>query len=160
MIGLLRALLVYGLLGIALSRLLSSSNSKHENAILRHTKHLKAKGADSHTSSAYQFPFQDPSLPWDQRVVDLANRLTVEEMVNQSIARYGHVTPGIDRLGIKPTQYITECLRGVRAANATAFPQALGLAASFRLLYSSSIIIQYVIYVNRLLFIFKSKNHI
>nr|KAG5694882.1 hypothetical protein BaRGS_029499 [Batillaria attramentaria] len=47
------------------------------------------------------------------------------------------ITPGqpavaIPRLGIGPYQFGTECLRGdVDAGNATAFPQALGLAATF-----------------------------
>ena len=83
-------------------------------------------------SSAYKYPFQNPSLPWKERVDDLADRLTLDELVNQTTARYGRAIPGIDRLDIRPTQYITECLHGVRKENATAFPQALGLAASFR----------------------------
>ena len=37
------------------------------------------------------------------------------------------------RLGIKPYVWQTECLRGQMKTNATAFPQALGLAATFRL---------------------------
>ncbi len=41
--------------------------------------------------------------------------------------------PGIPRLGINPYPWGTECLRGdVDAGPATAFPQAVGLAATFR----------------------------
>ncbi len=36
------------------------------------------------------------------------------------------------RLGIKPYVWQTECLRGQVHSNTTAFPQALGLAASWR----------------------------
>lgn len=36
--------------------------------------------------------------------------------------------PAIDRLGIKPYQWGTECISGdVRAGPATSFPQALGM---------------------------------
>ncbi|XP_053562988.1 uncharacterized protein LOC128653621 isoform X2 [Bombina bombina] len=83
-----------------------------------------------------KYPFMDPSLPWDVRVNDLIERLTLEEMVLQ-MARGGVLqngpAPPIPRLGIKPYSWNTECLRGdVQAPGwATSFPQALGLAASF-----------------------------
>ncbi|XP_071112668.1 uncharacterized protein [Haliotis cracherodii] len=80
------------------------------------------------------FPFRNASLPWSDRVDDLVSRLSLEEIQYQ-MARGGAVTDGtppIPRLGIKPYAWNTECLRGdVAAANATGFPQALGLAASF-----------------------------
>ncbi|XP_063810454.1 uncharacterized protein LOC135035884 isoform X1 [Pseudophryne corroboree] len=83
-----------------------------------------------------EYPFLDPSLPWDVRVKDLIERLSLEEMVQQ-MARGGAgkngPAPAIPRLGIKPYSWNTECLRGdVQAPGwATSFPQALGLAASF-----------------------------
>lgn len=91
-------------------------------------------GDHSRKSSVEAFPFRNVSLPWDVRVDDLVSRLSIEELINQTVARYGmlHFTPGINHLGIHPIQYITECLRGVHKENATGFPQALGLAASFR----------------------------
>ncbi|KYO47973.1 MAP7 domain-containing protein 1 isoform A [Alligator mississippiensis] len=48
-------------------------------------------------------------------------------------ARGNGPAPGIERLGIQPYNWNTECLRGDGEAPgwATAFPQALGLAASF-----------------------------
>ncbi|XP_068125171.1 uncharacterized protein [Hyperolius riggenbachi] len=83
-----------------------------------------------------EYPFLDPSLPWDVRVKDLIDRLTLDEMVLQ-MARGGALkngpAPAIPRLGVKPYSWNTECLRGdVQAPGwATSYPQALGLAASF-----------------------------
>ena len=80
------------------------------------------------------FPFMNSNLPWNERVDDLVNRLTVEEMTSQ-MANGGRLTsaPAIERLGIPPYPWGSECLRGdVQAGSATSFPQALGLAASFR----------------------------
>ncbi|XP_073418876.1 uncharacterized protein [Dendrobates tinctorius] len=82
------------------------------------------------------FPFRNPSLSWDVRVKDLIDRLSLEEMVLQ-MARGGAINngpaPAIPKLGIKPYNWNTECLRGdVQAQGyATSYPQALGLAASF-----------------------------
>ncbi|XP_060114154.1 uncharacterized protein LOC132586188 [Heteronotia binoei] len=87
-------------------------------------------------SRGKDFPFKDPTLPWEKRVDDLVNRLTLEEMVLQ-MSRGGSKNngpaPPIERLGIGPYSWITECLHGDGLAPgwATAFPQALGLAASF-----------------------------
>ena len=78
-------------------------------------------------ASVYKFPFQDPKLPWDERVDDLVSRLTLQEMVNQSLA-----ICGIERLSVQPYSFSTECLHGYVDRNATAFPQSINLAASFR----------------------------
>ncbi|XP_061452808.1 uncharacterized protein LOC133370462 isoform X2 [Rhineura floridana] len=82
------------------------------------------------------FPFKDPTLPWEKRLDDLVNRLTLEEMVLQMArggAKGNGPAPPIQRLGIGPYSWNTECLRGDAEAQgwATAFPQALGLAAAF-----------------------------
>ena len=87
---------------------------------------------DCVSSTAPEFPFQDPTLSWDKRADDLVARLTLEEMVPQTLAVYGSHTPAIPRLGIKPYVWITECMRGQANTNTTAFPQSIGLAASFR----------------------------
>ncbi|XP_067167499.1 uncharacterized protein [Apteryx mantelli] len=85
---------------------------------------------------SFPFPFLDPALPWPRRLDDLVGRLTPAEMVLQ-VARGGALgngpAPPIPRLGIGPYNWNTECLRGDAEAPgwATAFPQALGLAASF-----------------------------
>ncbi|XP_064596531.1 xylan 1,4-beta-xylosidase-like [Liolophura sinensis] len=76
------------------------------------------------------FPFRNISLSWEERVNDLVGRLTLDEIVPQ-MART-QPAPAIDRLGIKAHDWDTECLRGdVSSGDATSFPQALGLAATF-----------------------------
>ncbi|XP_070541987.1 uncharacterized protein [Ptychodera flava] len=80
-------------------------------------------------SSAY--PFQNTTLPWKERVDDLVGRLTLHEMVLQ-MAR-SSPAPSIDRLGIKPYVWNSECLHGAVSPTGldTAFPQAIGLGATF-----------------------------
>ena len=74
------------------------------------------------------FPFRNPDLPIDERVADLLGRLTPEEKVGQMMNQ----TPAIPRLGIPPYDWWNEALHGVaRAGNATVFPQAIALAATF-----------------------------
>lgn len=85
------------------------------------------------------YPFRNTSLSWDVRVDDLVNRLTLEEiMVQMSKGGSGpnaSPAPGIPRLNIGPKSWNTECLRGDGTSGpATSFPQALGLAATFRYL--------------------------
>ncbi|KAK3600409.1 hypothetical protein CHS0354_026642 [Potamilus streckersoni] len=82
------------------------------------------------------FPFRNVSLPWDVRVDDLVKRLTLNEVMFQmakgGAGPKGGPAPAIERLNISPYQWSTECLRGdADAGKATAFPQALGLAAAF-----------------------------
>ena len=81
---------------------------------------------------AYEYPFLDPSLDWDERVDDLVDRLTIEEIIAQSMMEYDRPTPGIPRLGIQPHVWITECLHGHVNSNGTTFPQSLGQSAAFR----------------------------
>lgn len=86
---------------------------------------------------AVDYPFRNTSLPWKLRVDDLVKRLTVEEIMEQmaygGAGILGGPAPDIGRLGIDKYQWNSECLRGdVEAGNATSFPQAIGLAASFR----------------------------
>lgn len=88
--------------------------------------------SSSRSSKYYKYPFLDPSLPWDDRVDDLVGRLTLDELVNQTITLYSIPTFGVPRLGVRSYVWITECLRGVGGTYGTAFPQALGLAAMFR----------------------------
>ena len=66
------------------------------------------------SSSSYYFgdftyPFQNPDLPWDERVDDLVSRLTLEEIQLQ-MARggqwaYSTPAPAIPRLGEKQLQF-------------------------------------------------------
>ncbi|XP_033741272.1 LOW QUALITY PROTEIN: probable beta-D-xylosidase 2 [Pecten maximus] len=82
------------------------------------------------------YPFRNTSLAWNTRVDDLVGRLTVKEIMFQ-MSKGGSgpkagPAPSIPRLNIGPYSWNTECLRGdVSAGNATSFPQALGLAATF-----------------------------
>ena len=72
--------------------------------------------------------FQDPSLPLADRIEDLLSKLTRDEKCAQLLAD----APAVDRLGVPPYHWWNECLHGVaRAGNATVFPQAIGLAATF-----------------------------
>ncbi|MCS7314147.1 MAG: glycoside hydrolase family 3 C-terminal domain-containing protein [Bryobacteraceae bacterium] len=79
-------------------------------------------------ASAADYPFRDPSLPFEQRVEDLLSRLTLEE----KIAQLMNDAPAIERLGVPAYNWWNECLHGVgRAGVATVFPQAIGLAATW-----------------------------
>jgi len=74
------------------------------------------------------YPFQDDKLDPEERVNDLVKRMTLEEKVTQM----QDVAPSIDRLGIPQYNWWNECLHGVaRAGNATSFPQAIGMAATW-----------------------------
>ncbi len=76
----------------------------------------------------YAYPYLDPSVPIDDRVTDLIMKLSLEEKA--SLMLYN--SPAIDRLGIPDYNWWSECLHGVgRAGEATVFPQAIGLAATF-----------------------------
>jgi beta-glucosidase len=74
------------------------------------------------------FPFQDPSLPIDQRIGDLVARMTLEEKASQMVNR----TRAIPRLNVPEYNLWSEALHGVAGGGfATVFPQAIGLAATF-----------------------------
>ena len=76
----------------------------------------------------YDYPFQNPGLPIDERIDDLVSQLTLEEKA--SLMLYN--SPAVERLGIPEYNWWNECLHGVaRAGKATVFPQAIGMAATF-----------------------------
>ena len=84
-------------------------------------------------------PFRDPQLPLDERIDDLLGRLTLDE----KIALLHQYQPAIPRLGIGVFKAGTEALHGVAwsndfnhngdvvTADATVFPQAVGLASTW-----------------------------
>jgi len=79
-------------------------------------------------SQNYSYPFLDPSIAINDRVEDLLLKLSLEEKA--SLMLYN--SPAIERLGIPEYNWWNECLHGVgRAGEATVFPQAIGLAATF-----------------------------
>src|SRR5215471_8866109 len=72
--------------------------------------------------------FRNSSLPIETRVNDLLKQLTLEE----KISLLGYQSKAVPRLGIPAYNWWNEALHGVaRAGNATVFPQAIGMAATF-----------------------------
>jgi beta-glucosidase len=73
-------------------------------------------------------PFRNPALPIETRVSDLLKQLSLEE----KISLLGYESKEVARLGIPAYNWWNEGLHGVaRAGNATVFPQAIGMSASF-----------------------------
>src|SRR5215471_20628532 len=78
--------------------------------------------------SAGSLPYQDPSLPMQQRAQDLVSRMTLEEKAAQMV----NTAPAIPRLGVPAYDFWSEGLHGIaRSGYATLFPQAIGMAATF-----------------------------
>jgi len=76
-----------------------------------------------------QYPFQNPSLTFDQRVNDLVSHLSLNEKVRLMQNNDGG---GVARLGIPAYNWWNESLHGVaRDGVATVFPQAIGMAATW-----------------------------
>jgi len=75
------------------------------------------------------FPFQNPSLSFEERVNDLVSRLTLEEKVAQML----NAAPAIPRLGIPAYDWWNEVLHGVARTPypVTSYPQAIAMAATF-----------------------------
>jgi len=72
--------------------------------------------------------YKDPSQPLDKRINDLISKLTIEEKVSL----LGYQSKAVPRLGIPAYNWWNEALHGVaRAGEATIFPQAIGMAATF-----------------------------
>src|ERR1700758_5037773 len=72
--------------------------------------------------------YKDMSQPVDIRVKDLVSKLTLEEKVSL----LGYNSKAVPRLGIPAYNWWNEGLHGVaRAGEATIFPQAIGMAATF-----------------------------
>ena len=108
---------IFPLIGLLLLLLLSGPELAAQSA----------SNTSASTASARP-PYLDPSLPLEQRVNDLVSRMTLEEKVSQM----QDVAPAIPRLGIPAYNWWNEGLHGVaRAGNATVFPQAIGLAATW-----------------------------
>ena len=72
--------------------------------------------------------YRDPAAKPDVRAADLVRRMTLEEKA----AQMQNAAPAIPRLTIPPYDYWNEALHGVaRAGEATIFPQAIGMAATW-----------------------------
>src|SRR4051794_6991577 len=81
------------------------------------------------SSKAQTIPiYRDANAPEDARVNSLLHTLTLQEKTDM----LGYVSPGVQRLDIPAYNWWNEGLHGVaRAGEATVFPQAIGMAASF-----------------------------
>lgn len=80
------------------------------------------------TKEKKNYAFENPDIPVEERVKNLLSLMTLEEKVSQMM----HESPAIERLGIPEYNWWNECLHGVgRAGQATVFPQAIGMAATF-----------------------------
>ena len=74
----------------------------------------------------YQYPFQNPDMPLEDRVNNIVSLMTLEEKVQLLSQR-----PGVPRLGI-PTMQQVEGLHGVRSrGSTTTYPQAIGLGETW-----------------------------
>src|SRR5919199_5923265 len=72
--------------------------------------------------------FRNQKAPMEARVKDLLHALTLEE----KISLLGNNSPAIKRLNIPAYNWWNESLHGLaRAGEATVFPQAIGMAATF-----------------------------
>jgi beta-glucosidase len=87
-------------------------------------------------SAQYQYPFQDPNLPIEERVTNIVSLMTLEEKVAFLSQR-----PGLPRLGIRPMGH-AEGLHGLAMGGpsnwgrrnptpTTIFPQAIGMAETW-----------------------------
>ena len=78
--------------------------------------------------SQQNYPFKNPDLPTSDRVIDILNRLTIEEKV----ALLQSTAEAIPRLGIENYYHGNEGLHGVvKGGRFTVFPQAIALAATW-----------------------------
>jgi len=77
---------------------------------------------------AFEFPWQDPSLPLAARAANIISLLTLEEKAAQLEAG----APAVPRIALPPYSYARECERGDSSAlRGTAFPSGAGLAATW-----------------------------
>ncbi|MCR4824641.1 MAG: glycoside hydrolase family 3 C-terminal domain-containing protein [Bacteroidales bacterium] len=76
---------------------------------------------------SYEYPFQNPDLPVDERIDNLLSLLTLQDkvglMMNKNVS--------IDRLGIPSYNWWSEACHGVRQDGYTVYPQPIGMAAAF-----------------------------
>src|ERR1700728_980689 len=80
--------------------------------------------------------YKNPDLPAEQRAADIVSRMSLDEKVLQKQdgfqGRGQNGAPAIPRLDIPAYDFWNEALHGVaRAGQATVFPQAIGLAATW-----------------------------
>ena len=81
------------------------------------------------TGRQVPYPFQNPSLPMEERVNNLVSLLTLDEKIGQMVNN----APAIPRLGIPAYNWWNETLHGVARSpyHVTSYPQAIGMAATW-----------------------------
>ena len=85
-------------------------------------------GCGGTKTSEYEYPFQDPNVPVEERVDNLLSLLTLEEKVSMMINR----SLEIERLGIPAYNWWGEACHGLMGVeDVTVFPQCIALAATF-----------------------------
>ena len=87
-----------------------------------------ASGIGWPPSGASAQTFKNPDAPIEQRAADLVSRMTLEEKARQM----QNSAPAIPRLDLPAYDWWNEGLHGLaRAGEATVFPQAIGMAATW-----------------------------
>ncbi|HZV39295.1 MAG TPA: glycoside hydrolase family 3 C-terminal domain-containing protein [Pseudoxanthomonas sp.] len=88
----------------------------------------KAGDAQAQAHAPATPAYLDTTRSFETRAADLVSRMTLEEKA----AQMQNDSPAIERLGMPAYDWWNEALHGVaRAGEATVFPQAIGMAASF-----------------------------
>ncbi|GGA34042.1 hypothetical protein GCM10010917_19090 [Paenibacillus physcomitrellae] len=78
--------------------------------------------------STTAYPFQNTSLPLDERVNDLVSRFTLEEKVGLMI----QYQTAVERIGVKGYKHGTEAAHGMAwLGEATGYPQPIGLGCTW-----------------------------
>ena len=94
-------------------------------------------GVDTVAVEAQMLPYQNPSLSFHERAVDLVSRLSLEEkawqmgnMVDHEINRADYKENGTVKIPMY--QYWNEALHGVaRSGAATSFPESKGMSSTW-----------------------------
>ncbi len=100
--------------------------------VMRPTRHLlntlMLGVATMAPSMAGAQTYKDPEAPVEKRAADLVSRMTLDEKARQM----QNAAPAIPRLDLPAYDWWTEGLHGLaRAGEATVFPQAIGMAATW-----------------------------
>ena len=74
-----------------------------------------------------KLPYMNPSLPPEQRAIDLVHRMTLAEKASQM---YNN-SAAVPRLNVPAYQWWSEALHGVINQGVTEYPEPIGLAATF-----------------------------
>ena len=74
-----------------------------------------------------RLPYMNPTLPPEQRAIDLVHRMTLAEKASQM---YNN-SAAVPRLNVPAYQWWSEALHGVINQDVTEYPEPIGLAATF-----------------------------